>query len=124
MYGRSLRKEIDGVGELERSLREASGEVAFLVADADEDGVSLLGQPAAFRRLEVDRALEARAFGKQDDAVPRVPLGPQVALGGFAKAGRPPADEEDRDPQAACVADEIQRGGKGLRLRHRLSGAE
>ena len=84
----------------------------------------LLGQAAPLGVLKSAALLKVTPSGSRIDPVPVVTLRSQVALGRFAQARRPPADEEDRHAQAASVANEVQRRGNGLRLCHRLPGAK
>ena len=57
------RNIVDGVGQLEGPLRVATFQVAFLIPDAEDNRVSLFGDLAPFRRLEVRSARKMRPFG-------------------------------------------------------------
>src|SRR5215475_15021216 len=88
-------QDVDRIRQLEGALGEAAGEIALLVAQAEQDRVALLGDLAPLGRLEVDGAVEVRALGLDHEPVPRIAALAQVALGRLAQVGGPPADEED-----------------------------
>src|SRR5437870_3770323 len=116
-----LWDEVHGVRQLEGRVSEAALEIAPLVADVDDDVISVLGDlppDAGFvrndRRLVVVGGLEIQ---------PRPALqtsGAELALGGRPQRLGPARDEEHGDAACEGVAVECQRAldrGRGIRLR-------
>ena len=60
---RDSRKIVDGVGQLEGPLCIATFQVALLIPEAENNRVSLFGNLALFRRLEVYGARKMSAHG-------------------------------------------------------------
>ena len=121
-----LRQEVERVGQLERHLRVAAGEVRVLVADVGDDLVALLLDPRAGGALVDDRRVRRGVRLEDQLLVAGEALAREVARGVRAGVLAPAGDQEDREAARLGVVEELLRrrdGGadlvRGLGLRGR-----
>src|SRR5262249_875362 len=113
-------QKIDWVGQLERPFRVAARQIALLVAHAEHDRVSLVGDLTPLGRLEVRGTRELSARCLEDHAGPLVSLIFEITFRRLAEVCRAASDEEHSHAECARLARERERGCNRFRLTERL----